>query len=115
MNGVTIIAEHLCREISLSGLIIAGITITLLVVFVLAIFKAEYKSITNKCEKIIISVSTILIIVLYPFGLKGLIDDYNDTHMEYTVTVDDGVDFNDFHEKYEIISTDGIEYRVVEK
>jgi hypothetical protein len=43
------------------------------------------------------------------------INNYNKTHIEYTVTIDDSVSFDDFHEKYEIVSVNGNEYRVVEK
>lgn len=116
MDGVTIVAEHFCRELTLVALITVGIIITLLVVLILEVLRKIYKTdATNKCEKTAISLSLILVIILYPFALGALIDQYNTTHMEYTVTVEDSVSFNDFHEKYKIVSVDGTEFRVVEK
>lgn len=114
MNGITIIEEHLCRAVELRALIVIGIFITLLAVGALRfyIFIWRHNLLDKKTSIIICS---ILIVVIYVVFWVVQINDYNDTHMEYTVMIDDSVSFNDFHTKYEIISVDGNEYRVVEK
>lgn len=47
--------------------------------------------------------------------LKDNFMQYNTTHMEYTITIDDSVGFNEFYDKYEVISVDGEKYRVIER
>ena len=114
MNGITIIEEHLCREVEFPVLIGFGIFITLLVVGALRFYILMWKhNLFDKKTPIIIC--SILIVVIYVVFWVVQINGYNDTHMEYTVMIDDSVSFNDFHTKYEIISVDGNEYRVVEK
>lgn len=118
MNGITIIEEHLCRVVELLELIGIGIFITLLFVGILLLYKFIWKHdlvVKDKKAKITIIVSSILLAVMYIVCWLSLIFNYNKTHMEYTVTIDDSVSFNDFHTKYEIVSVNGDEYRVVEK
>ena len=118
MNGITIIEEHLCRAVELPALIGIGIFITLLFVGALLFYKLIWKYDLvdkKKKEKITIIIYSILLIVMYVVFWVVQINGYNDTHMEYTVTIDDSVSFNDFHTKYEIVSVSGNEYRVVEK
>lgn len=118
MNGITIIEEHLCRVVELPALIGIEIFITLLFVGVLLLYKLIWKYdlvVKDKKEKIATIVCSILLVVMYIVCWVALISNYNKTHMEYTVTVDDSVSFNDFHTKYEIVSVNGDEYRVVEK
>ena len=118
MNGITIIEEHLCRAVELPALIGIGIFITLLFVGVLLFYKLMWKYDLldkKKKDKITIIICSILLVVMYVVFWVVQINGYNDTHMEYTVTIDDSVSFNDFHTKYEIVSVSGNEYRVVEK
>lgn len=118
MNGITIIEEHLCRVVELPALIGIGIFTTLLVVGALLLYKLMWKYNLvdkKKKEKITTIVCSILLVVMYIVCWVVQISNYNKTHMEYTVTVDDSVSFNDFHAKYEIVSVNGNKYRVVEK
>ena len=114
MNGITIIEEHLCRVVKLGPLIGIGIFITLSVCGVLAFYYWTSKY-SDDSDKKAARVCSILIIIIYIITLVVQINGYNETHMEYTVTVNDNVSFNDFHKKYEIVSIDGNEYRVKEK
>lgn len=114
MNGITIIEEHLCRVVELSSLIGIGIFMTILCGGILAFYHWAIKHCDNSTKKAA-RVCSIFIIIIYIIIVAIQINGYNETHMEYTVTVDDSVSFNDFHEKYEIISVDGEEYRVKEK
>lgn len=113
MNGITIIAEHLCRVVELDVLIILGVFFTLVICSSLILYRFYYK--THKRYKIKMLVYSILVVIIYVAFWIFQLNKYNTTHMEYTVIVDNGVSFNDFHEKYEIISVNGNEYRVVEK
>lgn len=116
MNGITIIEERLCRVVELPALIGIGIFITLLCVGALTLYWLLYKNnMIDKNGKIVLLCCSILIVVLYIVALVVQVSNYNNTHMEYTVTVDDSVSFNDFHAKYEIVSVNGNEYRVLEK
>lgn len=116
MNGVTIIAEHFCRDIDLNSLILTSIIFSIAVVAVLVIYRYAYKkSLEDNSTKNIIIFSSILVVVVYIFFWYIMINDYITTHMEYTVTIDDTATFNDVYSKYEIISVNGNEYRVIEK
>ena len=116
MNGITIIEEHLCRVVELPALIGTGIFITLLCTGGLFLYSFMYnqskKSQTDK--KFYIIFSTLMAVLYAAFWTAQTIN-YNKTHMEYTVAVDNTVSFNDFMEKYEILSVDGNKYRVKEK
>jgi hypothetical protein len=114
INGITIIEEHLCRVVELRALIGIGIFITLLCGGMLAFYYWASKNCSNGDKKAA-RICSILIIILYIITWTVQIYNYNKTHMEYTVTVEDNVSFNDFHEKYEIVSVYGNEYRVKEK
>ena len=115
MNGITIVAEHLCRVIELKELIVTGVFITLIICFGLFLYRFMYKTDTNESNKKLTIICSTLLVVMYICFWTFQIDKYNTTHMEYTITVDDNVSFNDFHAKYEIVSVNGNEYRVVEK
>ena len=113
MNGINIIAEHFCREINLATLIASGSCITVLVIVSLIVYWKIYKS-NDSLKKFIIGCSIAIISTLC-ICWYSLVDGYNTTHMEYTITIDDTVGFNEFNEKYEIISINDNEYRVKEK
>lgn len=115
MNGVTIIEEHLCRVVEMPELICVGIFITLLFIGALLLYRLIYKcNMANKKDKIATIVCSAFLVIVYVVFCVVQINHYNNTHMEYTVTVDDSVSFNDFHAKYEIVSVDGDRYRVKE-
>ena len=116
MEGITILSEHLCRVVELRELIGAGIFVTLICVGGLFVYRWMYKySDKDKQTKTLYFACSTLLVIGNIWFCIAQIDDYNTTHMEYTVTVDDNVGFNDFYEKYEIVSVNGHEYRVVEK
>ena len=116
MNGITIVEEHLCRVVELPALIGLGIFITLLFVGALLLYISICKyNMTDKKGKNIAIVCSVLLVIMYVAFWVVQINYYNNTHMEYTVTVDDSVSFNDFHAKYEIVSVNGDKYRVIEK
>ena len=116
MNGVAIIEEHLCRVVEMPSLIGFGIFMSLLIIGALAMYRWMYKnSAKDKRMQIFVWCCSTALIVMYIVALVSQISNYNKTHMEYTVAVDDNVSFNDFHAKYEIVSVNGDEYRVVEK
>ena len=116
MNGITIIEEHFCRQISLQGLIISGILITLMFIGLLFCCWLMWKiCIRTKGEKIACLICAISIIVACVVFWRFQINTYNTTHMEYTVTIDDTVSFHEFYERYEIISENNGEYRIKER
>ena len=67
-----------------------------------------------KKEQNTIIVCTILAVVVYIIFCGVTIFQYNKTHTEYMIEVDDSVDLNNFFDKYEIVSRDGNRYRVKE-
>lgn len=116
MDGVTVVQEHFCREVELNGLITDGVLITLLFIMFVGGLILLYKS--NKEDKPLKLLSVIFSIMLSLFYIvfwSMQINNYNTTHMEYTVVIDESVTFNDFYEKYEILSVNSNEYRVIEK
>lgn len=116
MSGIAIVEEHLCRVVEFPELIGLGIFITLLFIGALSIYRFICKhNMTDKKGKNTAIVCSVLSVIMYVGFWVVQINHYNNTHMEYTVTVDDSVSFNDFHAKYEIVSVNGDEYRVVEK
>lgn len=120
MNGITIIEEHLCRAVEIPILIVIGFFVTLLFVGAFAIYILIWKyDLLDKKKKeknrTDIIICSILLVIIYAALWAVLINAYNDTHIEYTVAIDDSVSFNDFYAKYEIVSVSGDEYRVVEK
>ena len=115
MDGITIIAEHLCRVIEFRELIGVGIFVTLVICGALFLYRFMYKNDTCETNKKIAIVCSVLLIAVYIWFWVCQIDRYNTTHMEYTVIVDDSVSFNDFHGRYDIVSINGNEYRVIEK
>ena len=116
MNGITIVEEHLCRVVELPAFIGLGIFMTLLCVGTLLLYRFMYKhsSLGKNCKITIIVCSILVVIICVVFWVAQTIN-YNITHMEYTITIDDSVSFNDFHAKYAIVSVNEDEYRVVEK
>ena len=112
MNGVTIIVEHLCRVIGLSDLISVGLIVTAMFVGILMLFRWIYKN--DKDTKTSATIGSIIIVILLALSWIALISQYNTTHLEYTVEVDDTVGFNEFFDRYELVSVDGNEYRVKE-
>ena len=114
MNGVTIIEEHLCRVVELPQLIAICIFFTFICFAVLAFYRWAYKDTKKKSTRIMAICCSIAVVVMCIVLWTVQIRNYNDTHFEYTVKVDDSVGFNDFLDRYEIISVDGDEYRVKE-
>ena len=114
MNGVTIVAEHLCRVTELGELITIGIVFTLVSIGGLLFYWWEYKYINHNHKNIRI-VFSIFVIILNIILWMLQINRYNTTHIEYTIIADNSVILNDFYEKYEIVSVNGNEFRVIEK
>jgi hypothetical protein len=115
MNGITIIEEYLCRVVELPSLIATGVFFTLLCVGILAFYRWAYKDTERKSTKILILCCSIGIVVMCVALWAVQICNYNKTHYEYVVEVDDSVAFNDFFDRYEIVSVDGDRYRVKER
>lgn len=116
MNGITIIEEHLCRQINLQGLIISGCLITLTCIVFLFLCWFMWKiCIKTKTAKILCLICSMLIVVMCIVFWRFQINTYNITHMEYTVTIDNTVSFHEFYERYEIISENNGEYRIKER
>ena len=114
MDGITILSEHFCRGVELSGLIIGGIFITIIVVFGLLYIRYILKDLSGVIKNIT-TLFYVILVALYIHQIWGLISSHNTTHTEYTITIDDSVSFNDFFNKYEILKVDGDIYRVIEK
>lgn len=116
MNGITIIEEHLCRQMSLPALILGGCVITLMCIAFLFLCWFLWKTLSDtKIEKILCLLWSTLIIVMCIVFWCSCINTYNTTHIEYTVTIDDTVSFHEFYERYEIISENNGEYRIKER
>lgn len=115
MNGITIIEEHLCRVVELPSLIAIGVFVTLLCVGTLAFYGWAYKDTERKSMKILTLCCSIGIVIMCIALWTVQICNYNKTHYEYVVEVDDSVTFNDFFDRYEIVSVDGDRYRVKER
>lgn len=65
MNGVTIIEEHLCREVELVGLIVLGIFITLLIGGALLLYCRLYNDSLDKKLKTATIICSIALVVMY--------------------------------------------------
>ena len=115
MNGITIIEEHICRVVDMPTLISTCVFFTLICVGILAFYRWAYKDTKIKSIKILIICFYVGVVIICIALWIIQFCNYNKTHMEYTVTIDDSVSFNDFHAKYEIVSVNGNEYRVLEK
>lgn len=111
MNGVTIIAEHLCREIELDAFLTLGIFYTILCMACCIFLIFVYKPTVTKFN--IIFCVIICIVCGAVWCIMG--NRYNTTHMEYTVIIDESVSFIDFVNRYEIVGSDYPEYRVIDK
>lgn len=116
MNGITIIEEHLCRVVEMPSLIANGIFFTLLSIGMLVLYRFMYKSGSkSKAIKIFVWCCSVAVVIMNIVFWVIQIYNYNETHFEYTIEVDDSVGFNDFFDKYEIVSVDGDRYRVTER
>lgn len=116
MNGVTIIEEHLCRVMEMNELVGIGTITTLFFGLVLLLYRGLCKyDVVDKKGKTACMVCSILVFVMYVVVWIVGINNYNETHFEYTVEVDNSVGFNEFFDKYEIVSVDGDRYRVILK
>ena len=114
MYGITIVEEHLCRVVELPQLITICVFFTLLCVGIIALYRFIYKYTDRNAEKRAAAVCSVGIVIMCVVLWTHQIYNYNKTHFEYTVEVDDSVSFNDFFDKYEIVSVDGDRYRVKE-
>ena len=114
MEGITIVEKHLCRVVELQQLITICVFFTLLCIGVLALYRFIYKDTDSNANKRLAIVCSIGIVILCIVLWIHQIYNYNKTHFEYTIEVDDSVSFNDFFDKYEIVSVDGDRYRVKE-
>lgn len=114
MNGVKIIEEHLCRVVELPQLIGIGVFFTIFIFGVLVFYRWAYKNSESKSTKRLVLGCSVAIVIMGIALWTHQIYNYNKTHFEYTVEVDDSVSFNDFFDKYEIVSVDGDQYRVKE-
>lgn len=114
MKGITIVEEHLCRAVELPQLIVVCVFVTLLCVGVLALYRFMYKYTESNANKKLVIACSVGIVIMYIALWTHQIYNYNKTHFEYTIEVDDSVSFNDFFDKYEIVSVDGDRYRVKE-
>lgn len=114
MKGITIVEEHLCRVVELPQLIAICVFFTLLCVGVLALYRFIYKDTESNANKRLAIVCSIAIVIMCIALWTHQIYNYNKTHLEYTVEVDDSVGFNDFFDRYEIVSVDGDRYIVKE-
>ena len=116
MNGITIIEEHFCRQMSLPAVIFGGCTMTVMCISLLSLCGFMVKTLAaTKIEKILywlLSKFTIVACIAFWFFC---INAYNTTHIEYTVILDDTVNFNEFYERYEVISENNDEYRIKER
>ena len=118
MNGVTILEEHLCRLLSLGAFIGTTVFCLLMCCTGILIIQWIYKK-DKSCNKESIKYSStaatvIICIVFVGFIILQLLS-YNDTHIEYTIKVDDSASFNQVYDKYEILSESDNIYRVKEK
>ena len=114
MEGITIIEEHFCRVVEITQLITICVFFTLLCVGILALYQFIYKNTENNFNKKLSIVCSVLVVILCIALWTHQIYNYNKTHFEYTIEVDDSVSFNDFFDRYEIVSVDGDKYRVKE-
>ena len=103
MNGITIIEEHLCRVVDMTSLIASGILITLLCIGGLAFYRFMYKSCSkSKATKILVWYFSVAIVIMNIVFWVIQISNYNETHFEYTIEVDDSVGFNDFFDSLDV-------------
>ena len=115
MDGITILAKHFCRGIELEGLIVNLIIFSLLTAFALIFYVCVIKFTDDKLTKNTAFACLVIAVLIFVWFVVFEIKQYHDTHMEYTITIDDSVGFNEFYNKYEIISVNDKEYRVIEK
>ena len=105
MEGITIIEENLCRLVEMNVLLGSGLFVTFMCIGANAIYWWAYKNTENKKHKKIIICCSIMAVIICIIVWIIQLHNYNKTHIEYVVEVDDSVRFNDFFDKYEIISS----------
>jgi hypothetical protein len=115
MTGINIIEEHIYRELD-TGSVIITVGLVLLTIMVAVIVNLDVFRGKSTIVKIITLIVSLVLTIFFIGGYVNiLIESYNKTYVEYTVTIDDTVGFNEFNNKYEIITVNGNEYRVREK
>lgn len=114
MNGVTVIEEILCHEVSLATTIAIIIFMSCLCAFGLCMYRWMYKSTSSSGVRKTIIVCSFLMIGVLIFAWVMSISRYLETHMEYIVEVTDEASYLEFIDKYMVISRDGNQFRVLE-
>ena len=112
MNGVTILEEHLCRVLSLGAFI--GTTVFCLLMCCAGIF-IIWRICDKESMKKTNTIGTVVLCIVFIVFVAVQLSSYNDTHMEYTINVDDSASFNQVYDKYEVLSESDNIYRVKEK
>lgn len=112
MNGVTVIEEIVCHEVSLAETIFSCIFVCVIGALVLTLYASMYKR-TPVLRKLIVVCSIIIASIIV--GVICLqCNKYKETHIEYVIEVTEEASFLELMDKYEIISIDGNRLRVKE-
>lgn len=114
MNGVTVIEEILCHEVSLAPTIAIIIFMSCICLFELLLYRHMYKNTSSAGVKKCIIVCSCLMVAVLIFSWGMSISNYLETHFEYIVEVTDEASYLEFIEKYTVISRDGNQFRVLE-
>lgn len=110
MNGVTILEEHVYRDIPLWGFIVICVIFSFMAGLSIWAFCREYKLYRHK-KKIRNYVTDhfqlLLVIFIVTLAIFLSYHNYKTVYTDYKVRVDDSVSLNEFINNYKIISYDG--------
>ena len=116
MPGVTILQELAVHDISLAGLLGRSAVIWGTCLYgCVALYQVWEGPTAQKKNRTASAIFIAAAICLALFCSASLMSQYQSTHQEYIIEVDDSASFNEVYGKYEILSGSGSEYRVMER
>lgn len=116
MPGVTVLQELAVHDISLAGLLGRSAVIWGTCLYgCIALSQVWAGPVQQKRNRMASAIFTAAVICIALFCSASLMSQYQSTHQEYIIEVDDSASFNEVYEKYEILSGSGSEYRVMER
>lgn len=112
MSGITIIAEHIYREATIPIILFVGIMLGALCIVETVLCKKLFIMSKHKISKVFCALFPIACITLSLVVMRGVFQQYNTFHVQYTITVDDTVGFNEFFDNFRIITQNRNHYIV---
>ena len=115
LDGINVLQEHFCRELSLASCIFVSVLTISLATFYIIYSVCVSKNLNGtRSFNTFLVVARIIVICVAIACVIASCCSYLNTWQEYSVTIDDSVKFNEFFDKYEIISQNGYIFRIKE-